>query len=596
MKTLIALRQEKCEIPMKNLILILIIFLLPKLGVSQDVTSDAIPDKNFEQALLISYQISLFSQESAKKYEKEMEKIREIGYRIAGQTNDARPFTFQFIKDPSVNAFAMPGGFIFITEGMIKLGLNDDEWAHLLGHELVHVIKNHHQKSQRSGGFLKQLGITLASMALIMLASNERVKNSDNLYTNDAREQQSKQIQNLYTVAMYGPYIANILYSLKYTRELEKEADFYGRKFAAAAGYDPKGAETLFTKLSKSDHHHVDHIWRSHPAMLDRTFIASLSDEKVIEKDFSADTLESKLQTQKTLLKHTNYFLSKKNGFLGKSIKSDYYLGLHNSLIFLHLTELIVNINRPSPYSKKALQLIYEQLVIIQLFNQSLPAWGKFYSIYKEIDPDHENCAALEKHSAIQYKELTSTIKEKRGGIPACMALIENFPQHPEIFTIRLSLLQALFQNRSYKEIPARFLSAIESAKTPDDKNELSKFGKRYIPMCQYPFQLYIMAAALGDKGFMEEAKLKFRDKTLKCESLKEIVNILDVSELNELFKDKETIKENALQRTFEKAKMKEKQQLKSDAYVYYNQLLIYGENTKYAEMAEQALNTLGYE
>ncbi len=581
---------------MKSLFFILFIILMPKLGMTQEVIPEATPDKDFQQALLISYQISLFSQDSAKKYEKQMEKIREIGYRIAGQTSDARPFTFQFIKDPSINAFAMPGGFIFITEGMIKLNLSDDEWAHLLGHELTHVIKNHHQKSQRSGGFLKQLGITLASMAMIMLASYELSKQNENLYSNDAMEQRSKQYQNLYTVAIYGPYIANILYSLKYTRELEKEADFYGRKYAAAAGFDPKGAESLFTKLSKSDHHHIDHIWRSHPTMLDRTYIASLSDEKIVEKDFKAETLASKLNAQKALLKYTYYFLSKKNGFFQKNPKSDYYLGLHNSLIFLHLTELILNINKQSALAPKVLQLIYERLLIIQLFNQALPSWGKFYSIYKEIDPNHENCLALEKQSKIQFNELTSAIREKRGGIPTCLSLIENFPDHPETFTIRLSLLQSLYQNRSYKEIPSRFLTACEYAKTEADKNELATFGKRYIPMCENPYQLYLMVSTLGDKSLMEDAMKKYYDITKKCESLKEIANILDVIELKDIFKDKETIKENALQRTFEKAKLKEKQQLKSEAYVFYNELLVYGENTKYAEMAEQALNTLGYE
>jgi Zn-dependent protease with chaperone function len=581
---------------MKNLFLILFLFLLPKLGFAQEAILEAIPTKDFQQALLISYQIGLFSQDSAKKYEKQMEKIREIGYRIAGQTNDARPFTFQFIKDPSVNAFAMPGGFIFITEGMIKLNLSDDEWAHLLGHELTHVIKNHHQKSQRGGGFLKQLGITLASMALIMLASNELNKNNENLYTNDAREQRQKQFQNLYTVAIYGPYIANVLYSLKYTRELEKEADYYGRKFAAAAGFNPKGAESLFNKLSKSDNHHIDHIWRSHPEMLDRTYIATLSEEKVIQKDFTEDTLNAKLHIQKTLLQYSYYFLNKKNGFFGKSQKNDYLLGLHNNLIFLHLSELILNIYKHSSLAPKALQLSYEQLIIIQLFNQALPPWGKFYSLYKEVDPTHENCLILEKQSAMQYKELTNAIKEKRGGIPTCLSLIESFPDHPEIFTIRLSLLQSLYQNRSYKEIPSRFLTACEYAKTEADKKELAAFGKRYIAMCDKPYQLYLMAFILGEKDFSNEAKKKYYEITIKCESLKEIANILDVEDLKDLFADKDLIKENALQKTFEKAKLKEKQQLKGDAYVYYNELLLYGENTKYAEMAEEALKTLGYE
>ena len=78
-----------------------------------------------------------------------------------------------------------------------------------------------------------------------------------------------------------------------------------------------------------------------------------------------------------------------------------------------------------------------------------------------------------------------------------------------------------------------------------------------------------------------------------KCEILKEVIKIVEIDSLSELFKDKAIIKDNAIKKTFSKAKLKEKQNLKSEAYQYYNEIIIYGENSPFVALAEAALKTL---
>ena len=73
-----------------------------------------------------------------------------IGYRLAQESKfQDFPFTFYLIDMPEPNAFALPGGQIFITKGMLDLGLNDDMLAGLLGHEIGHVVLKHGTRIQR---------------------------------------------------------------------------------------------------------------------------------------------------------------------------------------------------------------------------------------------------------------------------------------------------------------------------------------------------------------------------------------------------------------------------------------------------------------
>ena len=82
----------------------------------------------------------------------ETRRVNDLGYRIAQESGfEDFPFTFYLIDMPEPNAFALPGGQVFVTRGMLNLGLTDDMLAGLLGHEIGHVVLQHWNENAASG-------------------------------------------------------------------------------------------------------------------------------------------------------------------------------------------------------------------------------------------------------------------------------------------------------------------------------------------------------------------------------------------------------------------------------------------------------------
>ena len=96
--------------------------------------------------------------------EKALERLNRIGYAIVANVPEVKyPYTFHLVKMRSPNAFALPGGFVFVTTGMWDLKLSDNELAALLGHEITHVWKQHAVHMQHKATLLSAL-----SQALVM--------------------------------------------------------------------------------------------------------------------------------------------------------------------------------------------------------------------------------------------------------------------------------------------------------------------------------------------------------------------------------------------------------------------------------------------
>jgi predicted Zn-dependent protease len=144
--------------------------------------------------------------------------VAEVGRRIV-QRSDARRspyvgnFHFFLLNDPdTINAFALPGGQIFITRGLFDKLDDEAELAGVLGHEIGHVI-NRHAAEHMATGRLGQLLTTAVGVG----ASGDR----------HGRE-----------AAMVAAMV-NQMTQLKFSRGDESEADQYGLKYMAQAGYDP---------------------------------------------------------------------------------------------------------------------------------------------------------------------------------------------------------------------------------------------------------------------------------------------------------------------------------------------------------------------
>ncbi len=145
--------------------------------------------------------------------------VEEVGGRLV-RNSDAKKspyvdnFHFHLLRDPkTVNAFALPGGQVFITEGLLNRLENEAQLAGVLGHEIGHVI-NRHSAQQMAKGQLGQL-LTVA-VGVGASGGDDRGRN-----------------------AQMAAAMVNQMSQLKFSRGDESEADQYGLKYMAEAGYDP---------------------------------------------------------------------------------------------------------------------------------------------------------------------------------------------------------------------------------------------------------------------------------------------------------------------------------------------------------------------
>jgi len=161
--------------------------------------------------------------------------IQEIGHSLSSRAEEGQHQFYYFVlKDPIVNAFAMPGGFIAIQSGLILATRNENELAGVMAHETAHVTQRHLVRQlidQSHAGLLS----TAAMLAAILLGATAGRGNPD---------------------AMEGAILATqsaaIQHRINYTRASEFEADRIGIGTMAAAGYDPLGMASFFDYMSHS--------------------------------------------------------------------------------------------------------------------------------------------------------------------------------------------------------------------------------------------------------------------------------------------------------------------------------------------------------
>ncbi len=155
--------------------------------------------------------------------------IEKLGYSIVDQVGPT-PFEFKFyvIDALDPNAFAIPGGYIFVTTGLLVLAENEQEIAGVLSHEIAHVTQRHvAQMIEKS----KRLNIaTLAAVIAAMLAG---------------RGGTGSQAGVAMATATAGAL------QLKYTREMETDADQNGLTYLVKAGYDPNGLISFLNRIQR---------------------------------------------------------------------------------------------------------------------------------------------------------------------------------------------------------------------------------------------------------------------------------------------------------------------------------------------------------
>jgi predicted Zn-dependent protease len=151
--------------------------------------------------------------------------VRQVGEGLVARSLAAKSpykFSFHVLADPrTVNAFALPGGPIFITEGLLRLLKSEAELAGVLGHEIGHVIARH--SSER----LAKQQLTQGLLSALVIGSGD------------------------YTTAQIGQVVGSMI-NMSYGREDELESDTLGIRIMAEAGYDPRAMIGVMQTLARA--------------------------------------------------------------------------------------------------------------------------------------------------------------------------------------------------------------------------------------------------------------------------------------------------------------------------------------------------------
>ena len=171
--------------------------------------------------------------------------VNQVGRWVALQSERPDlPWKFGVIDTSSINAFAAPGGHVFITRGLLRQLQSEDELAGVLGHEIAHVLKKHHLDAVQKGARLDLAGMLVGSQV-------------------DARQQQTLQRLNAGFRELYARGL---------DRDDEFEADRIGVILAARAGYDPYGLPAVLQTLGalSATDSDLSLLFKTHPAPAQR--------------------------------------------------------------------------------------------------------------------------------------------------------------------------------------------------------------------------------------------------------------------------------------------------------------------------------------
>ena len=169
--------------------------------------------------------------------------IRSLGERIVAQTPMAQlPWQFHVVDDPAINAFAIPGGHVYVNTGLINATANASELAGVMAHEISHGVSRHSTEQMSA-----QYG--LSALASIVLGQN------------------AGNMQQMAAQLIAGGALA------RFSRGAEREADELGIQYMAKAGFNPRGMATMFQKLMENEQRQpssVEQFFSTHPLTTER--------------------------------------------------------------------------------------------------------------------------------------------------------------------------------------------------------------------------------------------------------------------------------------------------------------------------------------
>jgi len=160
-----------------------------------------------------------------------VEYINRLGHRLVAASIDKKtPFHFFIVNDPSINAFALPGGYIGVHYGLFLAMRNESELAAVLAHEIAHVTQRHHVRAYEAGKYSNTAILAAVIAAIILGGSNPEVSSAA-IATAVAGTSQSQ---------------------INFTRSNEMESDRIGISLLSDAGFNPNSMADTFQILADS--------------------------------------------------------------------------------------------------------------------------------------------------------------------------------------------------------------------------------------------------------------------------------------------------------------------------------------------------------
>jgi predicted Zn-dependent protease len=217
--------------------------------------ADAVLSKNDEAQIGAAIMRRINASGMVVKDPQVVEYVSEIGHRVAAHANNGDyKFTFFVVDDPSINAFALPGGYIGVHTGLLEATRNEDELAGVLAHEIAHVTQRHIARAVTANK--RQSLLSTAVMLGAMVAGALGGLDGD---------------------AMAGAIAvaqgASAQAQINFTRVHEHEADRIGMSALADAGFNPDGMASFFEVISRSagpSQSRVPEFLRTHPVSSSR--------------------------------------------------------------------------------------------------------------------------------------------------------------------------------------------------------------------------------------------------------------------------------------------------------------------------------------
>jgi len=189
-------------------------------------------------SLVAQAQLPLVQDYTVRRY------VQRLGQQIVARLEQpAFPYQFAVVHESHINAFSVPGGYIYIHSGLIQRANSDDELASVLGHEIAHIQGHHIIRQQQDTKLLSYAGI--ASMVLALINP----------------------------VLAAGASSAAGAAQMKYMRQLEEEADYRGLQYMQQAGFDPHAMPRFFATMQAEERLNsvdVPPYFRSHPMSKER--------------------------------------------------------------------------------------------------------------------------------------------------------------------------------------------------------------------------------------------------------------------------------------------------------------------------------------